>query len=174
QDYSATAIGNVLALYYVEGSIPNNLPFFVTSSVHLTLTAAAPPFFIGTVTLWGTPTTGETAYLTVGTTQYPLAETTGNTMAQQAGAWAASLNTTPPFDASYFANSSGAVVNIFATTAVSSAGTAISAVSSAHLQLTVYSELQNRIQFLQSITDVVEDEIPAQARWYLQSEHSQI
>jgi hypothetical protein len=170
------ASGAVIAIYYVKGSIANNTPFFVTSSPHLQLTGATPPLFLGTVTLTGTPTTGENGRITVGTAPpYTLAENSANTLAQQAAHWSAQLNTTAPFDTAYSSNSSGAVMNFFATTNdVPATGVVLSAVSSAHLQLATYSELQNRSQFLQSISDVVNDQIPAQARWALQSEQSQL
>ncbi len=174
--YVATASDNTLAISFVDASIAGSSPFFVSSSPHLTLTGTTPPLSIGSITLFGIPTTGESGLITVGTAPpYTLAQTTGYTVAQQAAAWCMTLNATAPFDAAFSCNSSGGVINIFATTtAVPPTGVVIAAVSSAHLQLTVYSELQNRSQFLQSITEVVEDELPAQARWYLQSEQSQL
>ena len=175
-NYSAAASGDVISIYYVAGSVSNTIPFFVTGSPHLTLTGSMPPLSVGSVTLSGTPTSGENGAITVGTAPpYTLAETSGYTIAQQAAAWCVTLNGTSPFDLTYSCNSSGGTINIFAdTTAVPPTGIVLSAVSSAHLQLVTYSELQNRSQFLQSITDVVNDQIPAQARWYLQSEQSQL
>ena len=176
--YSAVATDNVIAIYYAAGNVANNMPFTQTSALPLTLALDIAPYSIGSVTLWGTPTTGENGQITVGdTTEYPyttpytLSQTSGNTVAQQASQWCTTLNATAGFGPKYSCSSAGASMNFFATT-VPSAGVGLSAVSSAHLQLTAYSELQNRTQFLQSITDVVNDEIPAQARWFLASEQS--
>jgi hypothetical protein len=174
QDFTAVASGNVIAISYKSTGSGYNLPSFVTSSVHLTLTATTPPLALGTVTLIGTPATGDSpCVVTVGLTSYSLPETSGFTIAQQAAAWCTTLNATPSFSGSYLANNSGGVINLFTLTALSSGALVLSAVSSAHLALVTYSELQNRQQFLQSIGDVVSDEIPAHARWYLQSELSQ-
>ncbi len=173
-DYTATGVGNVLAISYIVDSpiASSNLPAVLAGSVHMTLALGTTDLAIGTVTLWGAPTTGENGIIWVAGGQYTLAENSGNTVSAQAAAFAADLNANATFNISYSATSSGAVVNIFAKKETAT-GITLSAVSSAHLQLTPYSEWQNRIQFLQSITDVVNDEIPAQASWYLQSEQSQ-
>jgi phage tail-like protein len=174
QSYIAAASGDVLSIAYKPGVVASNIPSFVTSSIHLTLTASMPPFAVGGVTLSGVPTTGESAVFNIGLLSYTLAETTGSSVALQAATWASSLNATASFKASFIATSAGAVINLFAIAAPGPSGIALSAVSSPHLSLVTASELQTRNQFLQSITDVASDEIPMQARWYLQSELSAV
>jgi phage tail-like protein len=174
QVYSASASGSVISIFYQSADVGDNNPMSVASSALLTLTAAFPPLSIGTIALYGTPTSGETGSITVGSSSYTLTENTGNTLPQQAAAWSETLNGTPGFGPSYIASSSGGVINIFSTVPVPSSGVTLTAISSPHLVLTAYSEMQNRNRFLQSIRDVVSDEIPAHARWYLQSEQSQV
>lgn len=173
-NYTATATQQTLAISYIVDSPVelSNLPAVVSGSTHMTLTKSATIMFaIGTISLWGVPTTGESGVVWVGGVSYTLAESSGNSASAQASQWATDLNAIGSFNVGFFANSSGPTLNIFAQK-LPTTGVAISAVSSAHLQLTAYSEWQNRNQFLQSITEVVNDEIPAQAKWYLQSEQS--
>jgi phage tail-like protein len=174
QSHVAAAAGEELLVNYKSSDVADNLPSFVNGSLSLHATLAAPPLALGTVSLSGTPTTGESCVLKVGLLTFTLAETTGFTLGQQTAAWAGVLNGTPGFAASYVAMNAGATIMLFAGTAVGPTGATLSSTSSAHLVMQTYSELQNRNRFLQSIRDVVADEIPAHARWYLQSELSQL
>lgn len=175
--YAAVAVANVLSIYPIAGTAPNSGAFGATSSATVTLTVstslAAAPFSFGTVTLSGLPSTGESCRIVLGSTPFTLPETTGYSLAQQAAAWCTTLNATPSFSGNYLANNTGGTINVFART-VAAAATQLSALSSAHLALDAYSEIQNRRQFLQSVRDVVNDQIPAHARWYLQSELTQV
>ncbi|HEY1867577.1 MAG TPA: phage tail protein, partial [Candidatus Cybelea sp.] len=90
---------------------------------------------VGTVTLSGTPTTGESGVIAVDGTPYTLAQTTGNTLTQQATAWAATLNATSPFDTAYLATATGGAIVI--TTLSGPPGNDLTlVVSSTHLNLT--------------------------------------
>jgi phage tail-like protein len=174
QAYTAVAADSVLSLYYQSGDTADNLPFAVSSSVHLTLTPYSPPRSIGSASLSGIPADGESCAITLGAgslppVSFPLAETAGLTVAQQAAAWCGTLNGTPSFAASYVAVNAGGMISFFTAGPVSNTVVTLSALSSPHLFIQVYSELQNRSQFLQSIRDVLSDEIPAHARWYVQS-----
>jgi len=171
QNYTAAASGAVILIFFKATDLGDSTPSFVTSSPHLTLTGAWPLRSIGTVALSGTPTAGETCSIGVASlAPIPLPQTAGSTLAQQAALWCITLNGTLSFQAQYVANNSGGVINIFANTLAPSGGVTLSATSSAHLALTAYGELQSHSQFLQSISDVVSDQIPAHARWYLTSE----
>ena len=174
QAYTAAAAGPVLSLAYLSGDASDYLPARVTPSAHLTLTPYTPPLAVGRVALYGAPAGGENGQITLNGAAFTLAETSGLTPAQQAAAWCATLNGTAAFAASYLAVNAGDAIVLFATGPPASAGITLSAASSAHLFLQPYSENQNRNQFLQSIQDVLADEVPAQARWYLQSELSQL
>lgn len=174
QAYTATAAGPVLSLSYLSGDASDYLPARVTPSAHLTLMPYSPPLAVGRVALSGAPTGGENAQIILNGIGFTLAETSGLTLAQQGAAWAATLNGTASFAASYLAVNAGGTVGLFVTGPAASAGITLSAVSSAHLFLQSYSENQSRNQFLQSIQDVLADEVPAQARWYVQSELSQL
>jgi phage tail-like protein len=174
QAYTATAAGPVLSLSYLSGDASDYLPVLVTPSAHLTLAPSSPPLAVGQVALSGTPTSSENGQIILNGTAFTLAENSGLTVAQQAAAWSAALNGTASFAAAYLAVNAADTVVLLATGPAASAGITLSAVSSAHLFLQSYSENQNRNQFLQSIQDVLADEVPAQARWYLQSELSQL
>ncbi|MGB6986732.1 MAG: phage tail protein [Candidatus Aquilonibacter sp.] len=174
-NYVATAGGDVLVISYVAGSAAasSNIPAFAnTSGAGVVTTLATSPLAVGTFTLMGTPTTGETAIISVGGAFYNLNASGGNSLVAQAAAWSGDLNSNLSFNTLYSSSSSGPVINIFAYT-VSIAGVTLYVQQSCpHLQLTAYSEQQNRNQFLTSIVQVVNDEIPAQANWALQSELS--
>ncbi|HTV91910.1 MAG TPA: phage tail protein [Verrucomicrobiae bacterium] len=175
-NYAATADGDVLVISYVPGSAAasSNIPAFANTSGGVVATLATSPFAVGTFTLMGTPVTGETAIISVGGVVCDLDASSGNSVAAQAAAWSGNLNSNPSFNTLYSSSSSGPVINIFANT-VSIAGVTLYVIQSCpHLQVTAYSEQQNRNQFLTSIVQVVNDEIPAQANWYLQSEVSAI
>jgi phage tail-like protein len=175
-NYVATANSDVLVISYVAGSAAasSNIPAFVSTSGFVVPTLVTPPFAVGTFTLMGTPTSGETASISVGGVVCDLVASGSISLAAQATAWSGNLNSKPSFNALYSSSSSGPVINIFANT-VSTAGVTLYVIQSCpHLQLTAYSEQQNRNQFLTSIVQVVDDEIPAQANWYLQSEVSAI
>jgi hypothetical protein len=174
QTHTATGTDDVLLISYKSNDIADNLPSFVNASPSLHATISSPPLSLGAVALSGTPTTGESCTLKVGLLTFTLAETTGFTLAQQTAAWSAVLNGTPGFAANYVAMNAGPTIMLFAGTSVGPTGATLSSTSSAHLIMQPYSELQNRSRFLQSIRDVVADEIPAHARWYLQSELSQL
>ncbi len=175
--YAAVAVANVLSIYPVAGTAPNTAALGATSSATVTLTVstslAAAPFSLATVALSGLPSTGESCIIRLGPTSFTLPETTGYSLAQQAAAWCTTLNASPSFSGNYLANNTGGTINVFARTAAA-ATAQLSAMSSAHLALNPYGENQNRCQFLQSVREVVNDQIPAQARWYLQSELSQV
>jgi phage tail-like protein len=176
QACTAVAADAVLSIYYQASDSADNLPFAVSSSASVTLTTYSPPVSIGSASLSGAPTSGETGHILLGTdpsdpsalADFALPQTSGLTVAQQAAAWSATLNAQPSFSASYLAVNAGDVISFFAAGLSASATVALSASSSAHLFVQIYSELQNRSQFLQSISDVLSDEIPAHARWALQ------
>lgn len=170
----ASAAGAVLSVYYRTPDVSDNLASFFTRSASVSGTLAAPPTAIGTVGLSGTPTGGETCTINVGLLSIALPESGGVTLEQQALAWVATLNTNAVFAANYAAMNAGPGLMLFAGPAVGPAGSALSAVSSAHLVLSSESEGQDRARFLQSIRDVAADEVPAHARWYLQSDLSQL
>jgi len=173
QACTAVAADAVLSIYYQASDSADNLPFAVSSSASVTLTTYSPPVSIGSASLSGAPTSGETGHILLGTdpsalADFALAQTSGLTVAQQGAAWSATLNAQPSFSASYLAVNAGDVISFFAAGLSASTTVTLSASSSAHLFVQVYSELQNRSQFLQSISDVLSDEIPAHARWALQ------
>jgi hypothetical protein len=173
-NYTATADGDVLVIAYVPGSAAasGNIPAAVTTSGGVVATLATSPFAVGTFTLMGAPTTPEKAIISVGGVVCDLIASSGNSLAAQAAAWSSDLNANVSFNTLYSSSSSGPVINIFANT-VTIAGVTLYVVQSCpHLQITAYSEQQNRNQFLTSIVQVVDDEIPAQANWALQSEVS--
>lgn len=172
--YVATASGAVLSVSYQAADVFDDVPLYAYSSAHLTLTAYAPPLAVGTVSLSGAPTAGESCTLTVTTTSattVTLAEGGGLTVAQQASAWCATLDASLP---GYTAIAAGDAVVLFAAASlVGSTGVGLSATSSPHLYLHASSAIQGRRQFLQSISDVIADEVPAHARWTLQSQLSE-
>lgn len=172
--YVTATKANILSIYPAAGTVPKSAAFSATSSATVTLTVNAslsttPPIFLGTVALSGTPTTGESCQVILGSTQaLTLPETASLTLPEQAQAWCATNLNAYPTD--YQANSTGATINVFALSPAEAS--TLSAKSSAHLALSVYSGIQNRRRFLQSVSDVVTDQIPAHARWRLQSESS--
>jgi len=175
--FTALAVGTILYLYQLPNTFAGGLAVVPGSSASLTLTQAVSlsPTPVGTVTLAGVPTGGESCSITIRIgllppVTYTLHESGGSTLAQQAAAWCAQLNATPSFSASLAANNSQAVINIFAIIAMPNAGISLLAASSAHLTLTTSLGSQDHEQFLQSIRDVVNDQVPAQALWSLQSQ----
>jgi hypothetical protein len=164
----------VLSVAYRSGDASDYLPAQVVSSSHLTLTTSTPPRAVGRVAISGVPTSGETAHITLSSTDFPLAQTSGHTTAQQAADWCAVINGASSPSAPYLAVNAGGTIGLFTTSPAAVAAVTLSAVSTAHLFLQAYSENQDRSQFLQSIRDVLADEFPAQARWYLQSELSKL
>jgi hypothetical protein len=173
QTYTAVASGTALLIFYKAGIFASNVPFSVLPSPALGVTMATMKLAIGTMTLSGSPTTGEACTVALaGSPPYNLPEQTGLSLAQQAATWCETLNSTASFQTAYIAVAAGAVVNFFTTAPIAGTGVSLAVTSSAHLGLVATSELQNRSQFLQSIRDVVADQIPAHARWYLQSELS--
>jgi hypothetical protein len=176
--FTALAVGGILYLYQLPNTFAGGLAVVLGSSASLTLTQAVSllsPTPVGTVTLAGVPTGGESCSITIKvgllpSVTYTLHEGGGSTLTQQAATWCAQLNATPSFSASLAANNSQAVINIFAIIAMPNAGISLLAASSAHLTLTTSLGSQDHDQFLQSIRDVVTDQVPAQALWSLQSQ----
>ena len=175
--FMALAVGADIYLYEIPNTVAGGLAVVLGSSAGVTLTQAVSlsPTPVGTVTLSGVPTGGENCSITIrvgllAPAPYTLHESGGSSVAQQAAAWCVQLNATPTFSGSLAANNSQAVINIFATIAIPNAGITLSVTSSAHLSLTANLGSQDHDQFLQSIRDVVTDQVPAQALWSLQSQ----
>ena len=169
QSYSAAASGATMLIFDRAGNLGGNIPWGVSSSATMVLANTAPPLAVGTVTLSGSPTSGESGAISIGgSPPFPLPEMTGLSLAQQATAWCGALNTA--FAGAYAASSAGAAFTLFAVAGTVAADVSLAVTSSAHLALAATSENRNRAQFLQSISDVMADEIPAHARWALQSE----
>ena len=181
QVYTASPVGPALSVAYRPGYASEYLaPQAVSSNPnHLTLTMSTPPRAVGRVALSGVPTSGEIAHITLTTTtlvvtDFALAQTSGHAPAQQAADWSATISGAASAASPYLAVNAGDTIGLFTTSTAAVAAITLSTVSSPHLFLQSYSENQDRNQFLQSITDVLADEFPAQARWYLQSELSEL
>jgi phage tail-like protein len=169
--YVTATAANVLSIYPAAGTVSKSAAFSTTSSATVTLTVntslSTTPIFLGTVALSGFPTTGESCQVVLGSlSPLTLPETTGFSLAEQAQAWCTGNLNGYPTD--YQANNTGGTINVFALSAAEAS--TLSARSSAHLALSVYSGIQNRRQFLQSVSDVVADQIPAHTGWRLQSQ----
>ena len=90
---------------------------------------------MSSLTLSGTPTSGEQCTVTVGSVTYLLAETGGDTLPQQAKAWADLLNATASFNSLYVALPLGDVVCLYAAAQTSSSGIVVTTTSSANMTL---------------------------------------
>ena len=113
--YTATAAGAVLSVAYQSGDASDYLPATAISSNHLRLTASTPPRAVGRVALFGVPTGGETAHITLDHTDFALAQTSGHTTAQQAADWCDAINGAASPSAPYLAVNAGDTIGLFTT-----------------------------------------------------------